>query len=280
MDCAAGSRRGWNRAHADRVGDAILSARAILSWEQSLCADGNFPRLRASLLRRPSFGKTRLEIGTRFLGRGYRNGRRRGTLGFLLSLVSGFRISACGVAELYVSRGYRPAGDRFRERETCGSEHRHRSGRLRVSCDLDRVVPYDTKSLRGTCGLFRVRTAALSGPTSPATRMQDPDAGVGSSLSRAGAGVGFDADFQLAGSFIRNLAAGVLCRSVGRSFGSRDRHSVINLDRLVAYVCRNWRMDFPNPDRAHRVAHFSVPSWRFRHFLYGRGGLGVPPTAR
>src|SRR5438128_1766230 len=172
MDCAAGSRRGWNRAHADRVGDPILSARAILSWEQSLRADGNFPRLRASLLRRPSFDKTRLEIERRVLGRGYRNGRCRGTLGLLFSVISGFRISACAVAELHLSRGYRPAGDCLHERETRGSEYRHRSGRLRVSRDLDRVVPYDTKSLRGTCGVFRVRTAALSGPTNPATRTQ------------------------------------------------------------------------------------------------------------
>src|SRR5205823_5333607 len=84
MDCAAASRRGWNRAHADRVGDAILSARAILSWEQSLRADGNFPRLRASLLCRPGFDKTRLEIGRRFLACGGWDWRGRDTLAFFV----------------------------------------------------------------------------------------------------------------------------------------------------------------------------------------------------
>src|SRR5436189_145755 len=103
MDCAAASRRGWNRAHADRVGDAILSARAILSWEQSLRADGNFPRLRASLLCRPGFDKTRLEIGRRFLDCGGWDWRGRDTLGFLFSLVSGFWGSAGAIAELHLS---------------------------------------------------------------------------------------------------------------------------------------------------------------------------------
>src|SRR5438552_5681597 len=109
MDCAAGSRRGWNRAHADRVGDAILSARAILSWDQSLRADGNFPRLRASLLHRLSFDKTRLEIGKRSLSRSTWDWRGCDTLGFLFSLVSGFWESAGAIAELHLSRGYRLA---------------------------------------------------------------------------------------------------------------------------------------------------------------------------
>ena len=280
MDCAAGSRRGWNRAHADRVGDAILPARGILSWGQSPRADGDFPRLRAPLLCCSSLNETRLEIGKRSLSRSTWDWRGCDTLGFLFSLVSGFWESAGAIAELHLSRGYRLACDCLHERKTRGSEHRHRSGPLRVFRHLDRVVPCDTKSLRGTYGLFRVRTAALSGAASPAMHAQDRCPLVGLSVSRTCARAGLDANLQLTGSFIRSLAAGVLCRSAGHSFGSRHRHSVINLDRFVAYVCRNRRMDFPNPDPAHWVANFTLPSRRFRHFLYGRGGLGVPPTAR
>ena len=194
MDCAAASRRGWNRAHADRVGDAILSARAILSWEQSLRADGNFPRLRASLLCRPGFDKTRLEIGRRFLDCGGWDWRGRDTLGFLFSLVSGFWGSAGAIAELHLSRGYRLACDYFHERKTRRSEQRHRSGGLRVSRHLDGVVSYDTKPLRRPRGVFRLRAAALSGPTNPATHAQDRCALVGSSVSRPGAPAGLDAN--------------------------------------------------------------------------------------
>src|SRR5256885_17241038 len=107
MDCAAGSRRGWNRAHADRVGDAILPARGILSWGQSPRADGDFPRLRASLLCCSSLNETRLEIGKRSLSRSTWDWRGCGTLGFLFSLVSGFLESAGAISELHLFRRYR-----------------------------------------------------------------------------------------------------------------------------------------------------------------------------
>src|SRR5438874_11318830 len=39
-------------------------------------------------------------------------------------------------------------------------------------------------------------------------------------------------------------------------------------------------MDIPNPDRAHRFANVTLPSWVFLHLLFAHGGLGVPTTAR
>ena len=162
MERASHSRRSWDRANANRVGDTILSARGILPCQQGARADGNLPRFRTSFLRCSEHNETRIEIGRRVRGRGYRNGRCRDTLGLLFPVVSNFWESACVVVELHFPRGYRSAGNCHRKGKAGRPKRADWSGRFHISCDLDCVVSHDTKSLRCARGIFRFRVAALS----------------------------------------------------------------------------------------------------------------------